>query len=121
MDFVGKPDLFQHDRDLDAVWRRQRIELEQLRVLGRPALGDGKGGQIGHQDPGFVHEMPPSLGQRTNDASRVVRSFSRTGHNGRSKWLVACITSRCARCSMKSWPVTSSAPVKTSASIAVAN
>ncbi|MEY9429446.1 hypothetical protein ABH975_004761 [Bradyrhizobium ottawaense] len=44
MDLVGKSDLLQHDRDLDAVRRRQRIELEQLGMFGRPASADGKGG-----------------------------------------------------------------------------
>ncbi|MFK4603627.1 hypothetical protein ABIF57_003079 [Bradyrhizobium diazoefficiens] len=57
MDLVGKPDLLQHDRHLDAVRRRQRIELKQLRMPCRPALGDGKGGEIGHRDPGIVREI----------------------------------------------------------------
>src|ERR1700730_18298223 len=40
---VRQPDLFQHDRDLDAVRRRQRIELKAVWMLRRPTLGDGKG------------------------------------------------------------------------------
>src|SRR5665213_1226042 len=35
--------------DVDAVRRRKRIKLQAVRVLGRPALGNRKSGQIGHR------------------------------------------------------------------------
>ncbi|MNF86312.1 hypothetical protein D3C84_687450 [compost metagenome] len=50
--FIRQADLFEHDRDLDAVGGRQGVQLNPLRVLGRPFAGDREGGQIGHgQDP----------------------------------------------------------------------
>ena len=51
MHLVGQSDLFQHDRDLDAVRRRQRIELEAVGMFGGPASGDREGREIGHQNP----------------------------------------------------------------------
>ena len=50
MYLVGQSDLFQHDRDLDAVRRRQRIELKALGMFGGPAIGDREGGKIGHRN-----------------------------------------------------------------------
>ena len=50
MHLVGQSDLFQHDRDLDAVRRRQRIELEAVGMFGGPAFGDREGGEIGHRN-----------------------------------------------------------------------
>ena len=47
---VRQPDLLQHDRHLDAVRRRQRIELQAVGMLRGPAFGDGEGGEIGHDD-----------------------------------------------------------------------
>ena len=48
MDLIRQTGLFQHDRDLDAVRRREGIELQSVRMFGRPSLCDGKGGEIGH-------------------------------------------------------------------------
>src|ERR1700704_1782185 len=48
MHFVRQPDLLQHDRDLDAVWRRKRIELKAVRIFCGPARGNRKGGKVGH-------------------------------------------------------------------------
>src|SRR6185312_10618516 len=48
MRLVGKADFLEHDRDLDPVRRRQGIKLEPLRMNGRPAFCNGKGGEIGH-------------------------------------------------------------------------
>jgi hypothetical protein len=42
MDLIRQTDLFQHDRDLHAIRRRQGIELQPVRMLGRPTLYDGK-------------------------------------------------------------------------------
>src|SRR5712672_2205300 len=50
MHFVRQPDLLQHDRYLDAVWRRKRIELEAVRIFCRPARGNRKGGKVGHDN-----------------------------------------------------------------------
>src|SRR6266481_1255924 len=50
MHFVRQPDLLQHDRDLDAVWRRKRIELKAVRIFCGPARGNRKGGKDGHED-----------------------------------------------------------------------
>ncbi|MNL27199.1 hypothetical protein D3C87_1487730 [compost metagenome] len=50
--FIRQADLFEHDRYLDAVGGRQGVQLNPLRVLGRPFAGDGECGQIGHgRDP----------------------------------------------------------------------
>ncbi|MNN76240.1 hypothetical protein D3C81_1926030 [compost metagenome] len=46
--FVRQADLFEHDRDFDTIGRRQGIELNPVRVLRRPFLGDRERGQIGH-------------------------------------------------------------------------
>ncbi len=53
-DLVGQPDLLQHDRHLHAVRRRQRIELQAVGMLGRPARGDRKGGKVGHHNSFFA-------------------------------------------------------------------
>src|SRR5262249_4189881 len=37
---VGQPGLLQHDGGLHAVGRGQRIQLQPVRMLRRPALGD---------------------------------------------------------------------------------
>src|SRR5712675_678604 len=50
MHFVRQPDLLQHDRYLDAVWRRKRIELKAVRIFCRPARGNRKGGKVGHDN-----------------------------------------------------------------------
>src|SRR6266851_9726178 len=50
MHFVRQPDLLQHDRHLDAVWRRKRIELKAVRIFCGPACGDRKGGKVGHDN-----------------------------------------------------------------------
>src|SRR5690606_16976738 len=44
MRFVGQPDLLEHDRYLDAVGGGQRIQLQTLRVAGRPFAGDRESG-----------------------------------------------------------------------------
>src|SRR5208282_3529737 len=37
--FVWQAGLLEHDRDLDSIGGRQRIELDALRMLGRPFVG----------------------------------------------------------------------------------
>ena len=44
MHFIRQPDLLQHDRELDAIRRRQRIELKAVGRFCRPARGDWKSG-----------------------------------------------------------------------------
>src|SRR5690606_16403042 len=48
MRLVGKTYLLEHDGYFHSIRRLRRIELQSIGVLGRPALGDGKGGKIGH-------------------------------------------------------------------------
>ncbi|MCY1420937.1 hypothetical protein D9M71_365750 [compost metagenome] len=47
---VGQAGLFQHDRDLDAVGRRQGIELQAVRLGRGPFAGNGESRQIIHGD-----------------------------------------------------------------------
>jgi hypothetical protein len=49
MQLEGQSYLFQHDRDLDAVSRRQRIALKAVEMFCGPAFGDWVGGEIRHQ------------------------------------------------------------------------
>jgi len=46
---VVEAEFLQRDRDLDAVRRRQRIELDDVRPLGRPARDDRERRKIGHR------------------------------------------------------------------------
>ncbi|MNN44050.1 hypothetical protein D3C81_1583230 [compost metagenome] len=48
MGLIGQADLLQHDRHLDAIGGGQGVQLNPLRVLGRPFSGDGERRQIGH-------------------------------------------------------------------------
>eukprot|EP01022_Parablepharisma_sp_SALTPOND_P027435 TRINITY_DN665_c0_g3_i1.p1 TRINITY_DN665_c0_g3~~TRINITY_DN665_c0_g3_i1.p1 ORF type:complete len:1952 (-),score=631.07 TRINITY_DN665_c0_g3_i1:246-6101(-) len=43
--FVGQAGFFQHDRDLHAIGRGQRVQLDAVGVLRRPFLVDGEAGQ----------------------------------------------------------------------------
>jgi len=47
---VGETDLLQHDRHLHPIGGRQRVELEVVWTLSRPALRNRKSGQVGHDD-----------------------------------------------------------------------
>src|SRR4051794_11221328 len=53
MRLVGEACFLQHDADLDAVGRGQRVELDALRVSRRPLAGDGEGSErrvcVGHE------------------------------------------------------------------------
>ncbi len=51
---IGEPDFLQHDRRLDAVGRRQRIELKPVGMLGGPFAGDRVSGKIGHGSLGWA-------------------------------------------------------------------
>ena len=42
MHLVRQAQFLQHDRHLDAVRRRQRVELQPVGMLCRPAFGDGE-------------------------------------------------------------------------------
>ena len=53
MHFVGQAHFLQHDRDLHAVGRGQRVELQSLGVLGGPFLGDREGVEAGCCHGGF--------------------------------------------------------------------
>jgi hypothetical protein len=48
MRFVRQTGFFEHDRNLDAVGRVQRIKLDTFRMLRRPARGNGEIGQRRH-------------------------------------------------------------------------
>jgi len=49
--FVRQAGFLEHDRDLDAIGRGQRIELDPLRAQGGPFIGNEEGGKIGHGNP----------------------------------------------------------------------
>ncbi len=74
MRLVRQSRFLEHDRHLDAVRRRQRVELETVGMLGRPLLRDRKGGQIGHGDT-FVELKNPRPGAAATCAARAVRSW----------------------------------------------
>jgi hypothetical protein len=50
MRLVRQSSFLKHDRDLHAVRRRQRVELQAVRIFRRPAFGNRKGGEVRHVD-----------------------------------------------------------------------
>ncbi len=79
---IGQPQLFQRDGDLHSVGRGDGVELQAVGVLGRPAIGDREGGEIGHvvllgllAVNGALEDVKPPLTIRM--AGEPVHPFSR--------------------------------------------
>jgi hypothetical protein len=89
MRLVGQAGFLEHDRHLDAVRRRQRVELDAVGMLGGPLFSDREIRQVGHD--GFVHRDgkprdPPAMrcgpasargGHARRDGGRGIRAPKR--------------------------------------------
>ncbi|CAI8716477.1 hypothetical protein EMIT0158MI4_110027 [Burkholderia ambifaria] len=74
---VRQAGLLEHDRHLDAVGRRQRVQLETVGMLGRPFFRDREGGQVGHGGSLVNVEDPRSAGPAVRRQAPPARRLGR--------------------------------------------
>lgn len=77
--FIRQPHLLKRDRDLHAIRRRKRIELQDVGIFGGPEPGDREGGERGHASLSFLMSRfrphPEEGAQRPSRRTRATPSF----------------------------------------------